>query len=143
MKTNREQLGMLIGEVYRLWRSRLDEQLLPMGLSQSRWQVLLHLDYRGDGVVQKTLADWLGIEGPSLVRLLDRMTADGWIERRDSDCDRRAKTVHLTHKAQQAIGDIRRIATRLRNELLKGVSSEEIDTCFRVLQTIKQQAERS
>lgn len=141
--TNREQMGLLIGEVGRLWRSRLDERLRPLGLSQSRWQVLLHLSRRGDGVVQKTLAEWLGIEGPSLARLLDRMTGDGWIERREAPNDRRAKTVHLTARAHEVISEIKKVAATLRNELLAGIPAEELETSFRVLQAIKQRAERN
>jgi MarR family transcriptional regulator for hemolysin len=93
-KLVQEHLGMAIGETARCWRTKLNERLRPLGLSQSRWMVLLHLSKRGDGVVQKALAEWLGIEGPTLVRILDRMTEDGWIERRESTTDRRAKTVH-------------------------------------------------
>lgn len=143
MLSTREQMGLTIGEVGRLWRSRLDERLRPLGLSQSRWLVLLHLSRRGDGVVQKVLAEWLGIEGPSLARLLDRMTVDGWIERREAPSDRRAKTVHLTAQAHGVIGEIRKVAAALRNELLAGIPAEDLETGFRVLQSIKQRAERS
>ncbi|MBI1422390.1 MAG: MarR family transcriptional regulator [Gammaproteobacteria bacterium] len=140
MSTPSELLGMTIGEVSRSWRAKLDERLRPLGLSQSRWMVLLHLSKRGDGVVQKALAEWLGIEGPTLVRILDRMTEDGWIERRESPTDRRAKTVHLTEQSRAIIQQINKVALKLRSELLTDIPPEDIEVCMRVLQQIKQKA---
>ena len=142
MTTTQEQLGLTIGEVSRSWRAKLDERLRPLGLSQSRWMVLLHLSRRGDGVVQKDLAGWLGIEGPTLVRILDRMTADGWLERRESPTDRRAKTVHLTPQARGVIERINKVAAQLRGELLADIPAADLEACMRVLQQIKHTAER-
>lgn len=141
MTSTQEQLGMAIGEVSRNWRAKLDERLRPLGLSQSRWMVLLHLSRRGDGVMQKDLAAWLGIEGPTLVRILDRMNADGWIERRESPTDRRAKTVHLTQQARAVIEQINKVAAQLRSELLANIPTADLDICMRVLQQIKHTAE--
>ena len=142
MTSSREQLGYAIGESARLWRTRLNERLRPLGLSQARWMVLLHLSRRGDGVMQKALAEWIGIEAPTLVRILDRMTEDGWIERRESTTDRRAKTVHLTPQSNAIIKRIDKIAAQLRKEMLADVDDADIDACMRVLQQIKQTAER-
>lgn len=143
MSPAKEQLGMAIGEVSRAWRAKLDERLRPLGLSQSRWLVLLHLSRRGDGIVQKTLAECLGIEGPTLVRILDRMTEDGWLERRESTTDRRAKTVHLTTHARAVITRINKVAEKLRGELLADIPAADIEICLRVLQQIKSIAERA
>lgn len=137
-----EQLGPLLGETHRVWRAKLDERLRPLGLSQARWMVLLKLSRQGDGVVQKELAEWLGIEGPTLVRLLDRMSNDGWIKRRESLQDRRAKTVHLTRQAQGVITKINNIAAGLRRELFADIDPADLEAAQRVMQHIKQKAER-
>ena len=75
-------IGALLGETGRAWRYRLDQRLKPLGLSQAKWITLLKLAGAEDGMTQKELAERLGIESPTLARLLDRMAADGWIERR-------------------------------------------------------------
>jgi len=142
MSTTQEQLGMAIGEVSRSWRAKLDERLRPLGMSQSRWLVLLLLSKRGDGVMQKSLAEWLGIEGPTLVRILDRMTEDGWLERRESQTDRRAKTVHLTEQSRAIITQINKVAAKLRSELLASIPEADLEVCMRVLQQIKLASER-
>jgi MarR family transcriptional regulator for hemolysin len=142
MAVVREQLGAALAEAARAWRARLDERLRPLGLSQARWIILLQLSRHGDGVAQKTLAERVGIEGPTLVRLLDRMTEDGWLERRESEADRRCKTVHMTDKARDVIEEIRKVATALRTELLAGTKPEELETMLRILQQIKEKADR-
>jgi len=78
------------------------------------------------GKTQKELAILLGIEGPTLVGLLDRLAHDGWIERREADYDRRAKTVHLRPKARELLRDINEVAASLRQELLSDMTFEEI-----------------
>jgi MarR family transcriptional regulator for hemolysin len=137
-----ENLGILLAGTARAWRTRLDQRLKPLGLSQAKWRVLWHLSKSGDGVVQRELAESLGVEGPTVVRLLDRMTEDGWIERRDSTHDRRSKTVHLTEKAQCVTKQIESIALRLRGELLADIPREELVQCMEVLQKIKLKAEQ-
>lgn len=132
--------GALLCEAGRAWRHRLDQRLKPLGLSQAKWTTLLKLA-RADGpVTQKALAEQLGIEGPTLVSLLDRMAADGWIERHGSNVDRRSKTVHLCPKSYALLEQIDAVAARLRAELLEGISPAELRTCMDVLRRIKTKA---
>jgi MarR family transcriptional regulator, transcriptional regulator for hemolysin len=137
-----ENLGRALVETSRAWRTTLDKRLQPLGLSQSRWMVLLILEHHGDGMTQKSLSELLGIEGPSLVGVLDRMETDGWVERRVSVEDRRAKNVHRTGKAIEMTREIRQVADGLRAELLKGIPKNEIEQTMNLLQTLKQRFEQ-
>lgn len=141
MTDRTELLGPLVGETGRLWRYALDQRLQPFGLSQAKWQVLLRLSQE-DGLIQKDLATRCGIEAPTLVGLLDRMTEDGWITRRESNADRRSKTVHLTAKAQEGIKQIRTTAAALRRELLAGIAPKDVERCIAVLEQIKRAVEK-
>lgn len=136
-----DKLGIVLGEVARAWRFSLDRRLKPLGLSRAKWLVLLHLSRQSDAMVQKDLACCLGIEGPTLVGLLDRMSHDGWIERKPYGGDRRSKTVHLTDKANAIISRINDTANALRGELLDGISEEDLQHCVEVLERIKSKAE--
>jgi MarR family transcriptional regulator for hemolysin len=136
-----EDLGILVGETARLWRYTLDQRLQPLGLSQAKWLVLVHLS-RDNGLIQKNLAIRVGVEAPTLVGLLDRMAEDGWITRRESSEDRRSKTVHLTTKAQETLKQIRGTAAQLRRELLTGIPPKDIERCAAVLEQIKAAVEK-
>ncbi|PKU26577.1 transcriptional regulator SlyA [Telmatospirillum siberiense] len=128
----RERIGFDLSRMARLWRARLDERLAPLGLTQAKWVILLHLS-RSNGVLpQRELVDRVGVEGPSLVRVLDGLERLGMIQRRDSPSDRRAKTVHLMPAAEPALDTITRIAAELRHEVLLGIEDEELEVCLKV-----------
>lgn len=91
---------------------------------------------------QRELAGYLGIEGPTLVSLLDRLTQDGWVERRESAADRRIKTVHLTGKAREVVPEIEHLASELRQSLLSGISPHEIEATVRTVRAILARAEK-
>ena len=67
-----EQFAIELGRVNRQWRKRLDERLKESGLTQARWLVLLHLSRTGP-LSQRDLAELIGVDGPTLVRVLDKL----------------------------------------------------------------------
>ena len=93
-------------------------------------------------VRQGELADEIGIEGPSLVRLIDLLQAEGLVERREDPTDRRAKTLHLTTLGEAKADEINRVLRRVRSYLLKDISAQELAITFDVLQRIEQRANR-
>ena len=79
-----------------LWRTRLDNRLRPRGMTQATWRTLWALGQDGVGYNQSELAARLGMECPTLVKILDRMEAHDWL-RRVADChDRRQKRIEIT-----------------------------------------------
>ncbi|MEY9171606.1 DNA-binding MarR family transcriptional regulator [Bradyrhizobium elkanii] len=88
------------------------------------------------------LADELGIEGPSLVRLIDLLQSEGFVERREDPTDRRAKTLHLTATGEAKVEEINRVLRRVRASLLKDIGSAELAVTFETLQLIEQRASR-
>ena len=92
---NINELGLVLFGTARAWRTRLDQRLRPLGLSQGKWRTLMHLSQGGNKLTQKEIAERMGIEGATLAGLLDRLQNDGWVKRRGSAEDRRCKTVHL------------------------------------------------
>jgi MarR family transcriptional regulator for hemolysin len=131
-----EYFGVLLGQIARRWRLRLDRRLQAFGLTEARWLTLLQLARGGGGLVQKELAARVGVEGPTLVRTLDRLEQEGLVVRHEAVQDRRAKTVHLTDKATPTLRLIEDTATEVRAELLAGVTDAELDACKGVLERI-------
>lgn len=91
-------------------------------MTQGTWFVLACLKLGGDGMAQKDLAKFIGIEGPTLVGHNDRLQKQGVVERRESENDRRSRTIHLTGAVDPLWSKISRIATAMRAELLEGIS---------------------
>ena len=136
-----ENFPLLLLETASTWRNLLDKRLKPLGLSQAKWRTLLHLSIAKAPLTQTELAARLGIEGASLVSLLDGLAKAGWIERQDMPEDRRSKRVLLTDKAQQTLAHIHATANQLREQLLSAIPKHDLELCMRVLQKIKARAE--
>jgi MarR family transcriptional regulator for hemolysin len=136
------EFGLLITRLGRLWRREVDQAVAAHGLSQATAVPLVVLSRRGKCVRQCVLAEEMGIEGPSLVRLIDLLQAEGLVERREDPTDRRAKMLHLTALGEMRADEINRVLRRVRAHLLKGVSGEDLVVTFEALQRIEQRASR-
>jgi MarR family transcriptional regulator for hemolysin len=96
--------GFRISLIARRLRQAVDVELRAYGLTEATWRPLVYVARLGAGVRQKELAVALGIEGPSLVRLLDGLERRGLIERRADGTDRRARGIHLTADGRACSG---------------------------------------
>ena len=136
-----DEFGLVLFGTARAWRTKLDERLRPLGLSQGKWRTLIHLSHGGNKLTQKEIAERMGIEEPTLAGLLNRLESDGWIERQESPNDRRCKIVHLRKRSKAVLDEIFSAAHQLRDELIEDVPPGELEICMRVLTQIRQRAE--
>ena len=118
----------------RAWRKTADQALSGFGVSSSAALPLLMIGRLGDdGVRQVTLAHALGIEGPSLVRVLDQLCATRLARRDEDPADRRAKIVSLTQSGRDLVGRIETRLRALRESVLRDVSAAELEIALRVM----------
>lgn len=136
------EIGRLITRLARIWRRESDQALSDHGLSYATAIPLLVLSRQGENVRQGVLADELGIEGPSLVRLIDLLQAEDLVERREDPTDRRAKTLHLTKAGEAKVEETNRVLRRVRASLLKDIGADELAITFETLQRIERRASR-
>jgi MarR family transcriptional regulator for hemolysin len=141
--TDEHRFGMQLAHMSRGWRAELDRRLADLGLSQARWLVLLRLARYQEPPTQRELAQSVGVEGPTLARLLDSLEAQGLVQRHAVVEDRRAKQIVLCDSARPLIQKIEAIATALRVELFTGIDEEELRVCMRVHTRILANLERS
>jgi DNA-binding MarR family transcriptional regulator len=119
-----ENMGFMLQDVARLMRRNFNRRLQDLNLTQAQWRALSIL-WRNPGIRQSQLADILEMQPISVGRLLDRMQASGWVERRPDPGDRRALQLHLTEKAEPILARIRADAARLRDDVLNGISEND------------------
>ncbi|MBP1874447.1 Transcriptional regulator SlyA [Ensifer adhaerens] len=131
---NRELFDAL-AMVNRKLRAVFDARVKERGLTLSRARALFALTKK-DGLNQRELADELDIETPTIVRLLDGMEKQGFIERRVEASDRRAKQVHMTELGRTIADEILRLADEIRAEVLLGVDADEVAAALKVVRTI-------
>jgi len=140
---NQHRFGMQLAQMSRGWRAELDRRLAGLNLSQARWLVLLHLARFEEAPTQRELAQSVGVEGPTLARLLDSLETQGLVRRQAVMEDRRAKKILLCPPAKPLIEQIETIAHALRQELFSGVDEADLEVCMRVHAKILANLERS
>ncbi|MGX5219846.1 MULTISPECIES: MarR family transcriptional regulator [Pseudomonas] len=140
--SDQHRFAMQIAQMSRAWRAELDRRLVGLGLSQARWLVLLHLARFDELPTQRELAQSVGVEGPTLARLLDSLEAQGLVSRQAVPEDRRAKKIALSPQAEPLIKKIEAISTELRQELFAGIDEQDLDRCQQVHAKILSNLER-
>jgi DNA-binding MarR family transcriptional regulator len=131
-----KNFGLLVHDVGRLLRRRLDQRAQALGLTSAQWRVLAYLA-RSEGSNQASLADYMDMEPITLSRHLDRMEAAGLTERRPDPSDRRAHQLFLTDSARSLVTEFRAIASEVIAEALAGTSEAELEQVIDLLLRVR------
>lgn len=131
-----KSLGFLLADVSRLLRRDFDNRVRPLGVSQAQWRAIAHIA-REEGINQTTLADRLEVKPITIARLLDRMAAAGWVERRADASDRRASRLFLTGRAKPLLDRLEEHAAAARAALMRGITRTESEALVRTLERMK------
>lgn len=118
--------GFLLKDVSRLSSKNFERHMAAaaLGLTIEQCKVLIYLQ-RNQGINQKRLAYLTDTDPMTLVRTLDRMEQDGWIERQPDPQDRRARRLYLKPAAAPVLKQIWIIADRSRGESLAGLDDAD------------------
>lgn len=127
--------GFLIKTLESLYRKRFEALAQERSLTLPQCKALLYLS-RNEGISQKRLAELAEIEPMTLVRILDRMEADGWIERRADPVDRRARSLYTTTGAKPVLEQIDKFSAQMRAEALHGLSADERTQLLKLLERV-------
>jgi len=127
----------------RQWRRIAEAELKSLGLSEALATPLIWVSRLGGGVRQITLAARIGIEGASLVRLLDQLADAGLVERRPHPKDRRANAIWLTGDGEQLAGKIEAALNGARAATLAGMPASDLEATMRVLKAIETAASQN
>ena len=127
--------GFLIKDLSRLYTRRFEERARPLGLTLSQCKVLVYLG-RNEGISQSGLGELTEIEPMNLVRILDHMESEGWLERRPDPTDRRARRLFLRPQSASLIGEIWSISDALRGEVFKGIPLQQAKQLLTLLETL-------
>jgi MarR family transcriptional regulator for hemolysin len=130
-------LGSDLARLVRVWRALIDHRLKPLELTQTHWVTLHNIHQLPPEQSQIQLAKAIGIEQPSLVRTLDQLEEKGLISRQTCANDRRAKRIRLTEKAEPLINEMEEVIGKTRDEILSGVSAEEVATLLSLVRKLE------
>jgi len=126
---------------HRLWKKMSRHVVVAHGVTEVQAIPLVWISRMGENVHQNVLADRCGLEGASLVRLLDDLQKSGFVTRTPDPEDRRANLLRLTPKGKSAVRNIEEAMDAFREKLLASASPADIEAAMRVFALIKAAAE--
>lgn len=137
MDTSHNDLPFVLHDVARLMRTRFDQRARRMwGMTRAQCVILMKLEYQ-PGLCQTELAALLEVEPITVARLIDRLEANGLVERRPDPSDRRMHRLHLLPASEPILAEISAFRSQTVGQLKAGIPEADWNTAIRVLLQMK------
>jgi DNA-binding MarR family transcriptional regulator len=125
----------LLRDVMRLMTRNFETYSQELGMTLPQCKIIAYLS-RNAGITQARLAELTDTDPMALVRALDRMEQDGWVERRPSPDDRRAHHLYLRDAARPIVNRMWKCGDQARNEALVALSNTEREQLMDLLERV-------
>jgi DNA-binding MarR family transcriptional regulator len=131
-----DDLNVKLMRVARAHRTQAASLLSEVGLHPGQEALLMEL-WDHDGRTQADLAESLGVEPPTVTKMLQRMENADLVDRRPDATDRRAIRVHLTTKGRRLRGRVEKLWSELEARTFRGLSDRQQSSLRSLLSTLE------
>ena len=131
----RRNIGLRLTILARLLRSHFDREVAAFNVTRSQWAMIAVVSRR-PGSTQRTIAEALEMSEASAGRLIDRLCAEGLLERRERNDDRRARAIYLTSAAEPLLAKLADLARESEARLFRDFSAEDIAQLDRLMERL-------
>jgi MarR family transcriptional regulator, transcriptional regulator for hemolysin len=130
----RLDLAFLLNQAAYAFEARLAEALAEHELTVREYCVLWKADEAER--TQQEIAELAGLDKSTLVLTLDRLEERGFVQRKVSDVDRRARVVAVTPRGSGAYWEAQRAYDRVTVQTLRALGRRESPAFVQALQTL-------
>ena len=134
--TEQDLVTMRINRVSGAIGARAAEKVAPLGLDDRMIAVLLTARELGSPS-QKEIADHARIDRTTVSKTIDRLEAEGLVNRRIDPGHRRRHQIELTAKAARTLGRVQELFVECDREFLSGLTSAERRQLARILDKLQ------
>ncbi len=121
--------------LYRPFENNLNIQLNKHDLHRAQWSILYYLNNYGSATLVE-LANYQGVEKPTITRTIARLEELGYVEHVPSK-DKREKRMQLTELGKKVYSEVRVTIDQYEQEILKGITEEEQLAAIRIMGEIR------
>jgi Transcriptional regulators len=132
----KEPVGRLMDKIGKMFQGLLQTDLAQLDIDRSFYPLLLIEE--GNGLTQQELARKLLCDKVQVVRIIDYLSSNGYVERVQNKTDKRKYELVITEKARQVIPDIKEAIVRTSTATFEGLTSQQINDLYLMLQKIEQ-----
>jgi MarR family transcriptional regulator, transcriptional regulator for hemolysin len=133
-----ERFSDALHSTSRSWRQAVDRKLKYLGVSQASWMTIAMAAKARSPLSQSELADKLGVEGATMVAMIDRLVKAGLVNREASTTDRRVKHVILTPAGMKIYEKVKAEAVTLRRDLLANTDQKKLLIATELLEGLQE-----
>jgi len=130
-----EPVGRKMDKIGRMFQVKLQEKLRHLDIDRSFYPLLLI--EAGNGITQQELAGKLRCDKVQVVRIIDYLSSNGYVERVQSRHDKRKYELAITEKAAQLIPDIKNVLDATTVLSFKGLSVNQVEEFYNTLNKIE------
>ncbi|WP_321334280.1 MarR family winged helix-turn-helix transcriptional regulator [uncultured Bacteroides sp.] len=132
----KEPVGRIMGKINKMSLGNIQQNLSYLDIERSFYPLLL-IEFGKGKLTQQELAEKLFCDKVQVVRIVDYLSLNGYVERTQSPIDRRKYELNITDKASKVIPDIRNVIQKTSEVALRGLSQEQIDELYAMLRLIE------
>jgi MarR family transcriptional regulator for hemolysin len=123
---------------YKKLQSRINGVLKQYGLNMTQWIILGRLREKHDGQRTTDLARFIHVEVPLITMVAQPLLGRGLLHSSKATDDKRAKLLRLTDRANELMEVVETRLQQQMQDIVKDISSQELNTYFKVLRTMVQ-----
>ncbi len=132
----KEPIGRMMGNISRMFLANLHLNLTGLDIKRSYFPLLVI--EAGDGkLIQQDLAEILSCDKVQVVRIINYLSSNGYVERGQSLNDRRKYNLKITSKAKKQLPGIKKAMKDTTELALNGLEESKIDEIYKLLRTIE------
>lgn len=123
---------------YKKLQGKINSVLKQYGLNMTQWIILGRLRENSKGLRTTDLARFIHVEVPLITMVSQPLMGRGLVSSSRAANDKRAKLLKLTDRADDLMDDVENRLQNQFEDFMQGVSNQEKNTYFKVLQTMVQ-----
>jgi DNA-binding MarR family transcriptional regulator len=127
---------MRLARVYHKIQRRETAHLAKYNLTLAQFDVLAQLS-ANEGITQQRLADILLVTKGNVCGLVDRMSDQGWIERRADPEDRRSNLLYMTAKGKALADEVVPAHSVMLSEMMNALSQDDQRQLYAMLRHLE------
>jgi MarR family transcriptional regulator, transcriptional regulator for hemolysin len=120
-------IGFIINRTAKTLIHTFEQELRnKFGITFGQWKIIIILANNNDGLFQKEIADKLGLEGPTIIPIIDKLEKDGFVKRIVDKNDRRNNRICLTEKTINSLDSMISYALKIKEISIRNIPEQDI-----------------
>jgi MarR family transcriptional regulator for hemolysin len=131
-------IGFIVNRTAKALIYVFDQELRKkIGITFGQWKIIVILANNNDGLSQKEIANKLGLDGPTIIPIIDKLEKDEFVKRIVDMNDRRNNQVFLTEKTTGLLDSIINCVLKIKEISMMGISKQDISITKQTLEKMR------